>query len=81
MKYLGCPILGDSLYGKPDTLFPNAKLMLHSRQMIIKTSPDKKFRRFTVSVPFRFMETIKILRENFPREVMPKVKPKCKKSK
>lgn len=81
MKYLGCPILGDSLYGKPDKLFPEAKLMLHSRQMIIRTSPDEKYRRFTAAVPFRFMQTLKILREKFPREVMPKVKTKCKKSK
>lgn len=81
MKYLGCPILGDSIYGKPDSLFPDAKLMLHSRQMIIKTSSEKKYRRFTAAVPFRFMETIRILREKFPREVMAKVKPKCKKSK
>lgn len=79
MKYLGCPILGDSIYGKPDSLFPNAKLMLHSRQMIIKTAPDKKYKRFSAAVPFRFMETIRILREKFPREVMPKVKSKCKK--
>lgn len=79
MKYLGCPILGDPIYGKPDELFPKATLMLHSRQMIIKTSPEKKLKRFRATIPFRFMETDRILREKFPREVMPKVKPKCKK--
>ena len=81
MKYLGCPILGDPLYGKPDGLFPDATLMLHSRQIIIKTSPDKKYRRFRSPVPARFMKTVQILRQTFPREVMPKVKPKCKKLK
>lgn len=81
MRYLGCPILGDSLYGKPDPLFPNATLMLHSRQMIIKISPQSKYKRFTAKIPFRFMETVRILREKFPREVMPKVKEKCKKLK
>lgn len=79
MKYLGCPILGDPIYGKPDELFPKATLMLHSRQMIIKTSLEKKLKRFRATIPFRFMETDRILREKFPREVMPKVKPKCKK--
>ncbi len=79
MKYLGCPILGDPIYGKPDELFPNATLMLHSRQMIIKTSPNSKLKRFRAAIPYRFMETDRILREKFPREVMPKVKPKCKK--
>lgn len=36
MKYLGCPILGDSIYNKPDKNFPNATLMLHSVQLKIK---------------------------------------------
>ena len=36
MKYLGCPILGDSIYNKPDKNFPNAKLMLHSVQLKIR---------------------------------------------
>lgn len=80
MKYLGCPILGDPIYGKPDPFFPDATLMLHSRQMIIKTSPEKKYKRFRAAIPFRFMKTVKILREKYPRDVMPKVKPKCKKS-
>ena len=36
MKYLGCPILGDSIYNKPDKNFPNATLMLHSVQLKIR---------------------------------------------
>lgn len=36
MKYLGCPILGDSIYNKSDKNFPNATLMLHSVQLKIR---------------------------------------------
>ena len=36
MKYLGCPILGDSIYSKPDKNFPYATLMLHSVQLKIR---------------------------------------------
>lgn len=36
MKYLGCPILGDSIYNKPDKNFPSATLMLHSVQLKIR---------------------------------------------
>lgn len=78
MRYLGCPILGDSIYGKQNELFPDATLMLHSRQMIIKLPQSNKYRRFRASVPFRFMVTVKKLSEKYPREIMPTVK-KCKK--
>ena len=36
MKFLGCPILGDSIYSKTDKNFPNATLMLHSVQLKIR---------------------------------------------
>lgn len=79
MRYLGCPILGDSIYGRNDPLFPNATLMLHARQMIIKLPGMEKYRRFRAPVPLRFMETVGILREKYQREVLPKVKALCRK--
>lgn len=36
MKFLGCPILGDSIYNKTDKIFPDATLMLHSVQLKIR---------------------------------------------
>ena len=81
MRYIGCPILGDPIYGKKDPLFPDATLMLHSRQMILKLSEKSKYKRLRAAVPLRFMETVRILREKYPREVMPKVKSRCLKLK
>ncbi len=79
MRYLGCPILGDSIYGHADKLFPDATLMLHSRQMILRLPGSGRYRRFRAAVPYRFIKTVRILREHFPREIMPKVKALCKK--
>lgn len=69
MKYLGCPILGDPIYGKSDTLFPNATLMLHSRQMDIKLPGKETFTRFKAKVPERFKDVIKELNSQFKKEI------------
>ncbi len=42
LKHLGCPILGDPLYGKKDVLFPNATLKLHARRLGIRLPPKSK---------------------------------------
>ncbi|MBQ5471409.1 MAG: RluA family pseudouridine synthase [Treponema sp.] len=78
MKYLGCPILGDKIYGKTDPLFPQATLMLHSRQMILKTGPQEKYRIFRAPVPKRFVDTIATLRTKYKREEWPWVSNKKK---
>lgn len=68
MKYLGCPILGDPIYGKSDSLFSDATLMLHSRQLDICLPNKNEFTRFKACVPSRFKNTIKKLNENFKKE-------------
>jgi 23S rRNA pseudouridine1911/1915/1917 synthase len=62
LRHLGCPILGDSLYGIPDKRFPRATLMLHARTLSI-TLPDhdspslfkaplpERFRQFILAMP------------------------------
>ena len=68
MKYLGCPILGDSLYNKTDPLFPEAKLMLHSKKLKIKLPNQEKFTSFTTKTPERFLEVEKKLKSKYPKE-------------
>ena len=68
MKFLGCPILGDSLYNKADPLFPEAKLMLHSKKLKIKLPNQEKFTTFTTKTPKRFLEVEKKLKSNYPKE-------------
>jgi len=73
MKYLGCPILGDSIYNKADTLFPQASLMLHSFQLKIKLSENSEIKVFRTKVPSRFQKIEKVLRNKYPKSVLSEV--------
>lgn len=68
MKYLGCPILGDSIYNKEDSLFPKATLMLHSVQLKIKLPGASDYTVFRTKVPERFKKIEKTLKAKFPKE-------------
>jgi len=72
MKYLGCPILGDSVYNKPDSLFPKATLMLHSQKLKLKLPNQKDYTTFLTKTPERFLEIQRILKIKFPKELPPK---------
>ena len=69
MKYIGCPILGDALYGKKDDVFPEARLMLHAKKLTIRLPTAKKFSTFRSAVPERFRETLAALKKKYPKEV------------
>lgn len=62
LKHLGVFILGDTLYGRKDALFPNATLMLHSRMLTLYISPHHLM-RFVAPVPKRFKCVLKTLRQ------------------
>lgn len=49
LKFINCPILGDSIYSKKDKNFPNASLMLHSKSLKIKIPPSSKTENFKIS--------------------------------
>lgn len=74
MKYIGCPILGDKIYGKPDENFKDVNLLLHSRQMILKLPGDEFFTRFKASIPERFIHVLSKLKKMYPKEILPRVK-------
>ena len=71
MKYLNCPIVGDSIYSKPDKIFPYATLMLHSRLLKIKLPNEDKYTTFKTKTPERFIEILKVLHKNFPKTILP----------
>ncbi len=69
LKSLGCPILGDPIYGKrPTGTFKSATLMLHARYLKIPLPPLGNLIAFTAPLPPRFLKVMKVLRENFNRE-------------
>jgi len=54
MRHLGCPILGDPLYSKPDAGFPRASLMLHAYRLKITLPGESEARVFRAPLPERF---------------------------
>lgn len=68
MKYLGCPILGDPIYSRKDSLFPDATLMLHARRLGIRLPGEKNRVVFTAPVPIRFKKVLKVLHEKWEKK-------------
>jgi len=54
MAGLGCPILGDPIYGRRDELFPEARLMLHAHRLRITLPGAEEPSVFTAALPERF---------------------------
>jgi len=54
LRHIGHPILGDPLYGSSDKNFPDAALMLHSRDLAITLIAEKEERVFSSPIPDRF---------------------------
>lgn len=77
MKHLGCPVLGDPVYGKKDSLFTDASLMLHARLLGIRLPPmqgkenSRALQVFKAPVPLRFKKVLKILHTEFKATVLP----------
>jgi 23S rRNA pseudouridine1911/1915/1917 synthase len=61
LRYIGCPILGDPIYGGADKLFPNASLMLHSKSLAIILPGETEERVFSSPIPQRFTAVIEKL--------------------
>jgi 23S rRNA pseudouridine1911/1915/1917 synthase len=59
--HMGCPILGDPIYGKKNPLFPEATLMLHARRLKICLPSCLEPSIFKASLPARFKEILAFL--------------------
>lgn len=66
-KYLGCPILGDPMYGKKDARFPGATLMLHARSLRVSLPGHAQPSAFEAPIPPRFVKVLAKLKELYPR--------------
>lgn len=53
-RQLGCPILGDPLYGRADGRFTRASLMLHAWRLAIRLPGREEPSRFEAPLPDRF---------------------------
>jgi 23S rRNA pseudouridine1911/1915/1917 synthase len=61
LRHLGCPILGDRVYGVPDKRFPRATLMLHARTLAITLPGRDAPGLFKAPLPERFRDFIEAL--------------------
>jgi 23S rRNA pseudouridine1911/1915/1917 synthase len=61
LRHLGCPILGDPVYGKPDRRLPKAPLMLHAWKLSISLPSGAEPRRFVAPIPEPMREAMRIL--------------------
>ena len=68
MKFLGCPIVGDSIYNKVDPIFPNATLMLHSKLLQIQLPDQENPKTFITKTPERFIELEKKLKKMYNKK-------------
>lgn len=57
MQAQGAVILGDPIYGRPDPLFPDARLMLHAFRLTLILFGEKQPRTFEAPLPQVFQET------------------------
>jgi len=64
LRHLGCPILGDPVYGYGGKDFPDASLMLHSKKLAITLPGESEERVFSSPVPQRFLAIIKELNKS-----------------
>ena len=77
MKHLGCPVLGDPLYGKKDNLFADASLMLHARLLGIRLphieseNAGRALQVFKAPVPVRFKKVLKTLHREYKATALP----------
>jgi 23S rRNA pseudouridine1911/1915/1917 synthase len=65
MAGLGCPILGDPIYGRKDGRFPEATLMLHAHRLKIVLPGNAEPSLYAAPVPERFRLVVRALDEAF----------------
>lgn len=70
MKYINCPILGDDIYYKKDSTFPNATLMLHARKLKILLPGKTEASAFVAKTPERFIQVEKRLKKLFKKTIL-----------
>jgi len=58
LKYLGNPVIGDPLYGREDSMFKKATLMLHAKKLSIVLPGHEELSTFRTLLPRRFRDLI-----------------------
>ncbi len=67
MRHLDCPIVGDPIYARHSSTYPDATLMLHALSLRLTLPGERAPRTFTAAVPPRFSRTVSKLIGREPR--------------
>ena len=67
MKHIGCPILGDPIYGSKNQVFPGATLMLHSSLLSLRLPECQDFTEFKSPTPQRFRKVMRVLHGKYQK--------------
>jgi 23S rRNA pseudouridine1911/1915/1917 synthase len=70
LKSIGCTIVGDPIYGKPDKNLSGATLMLHARLLSLRLPGNEHFSEFKADIPRRFKKVLKYLHEHYPKRTI-----------
>ncbi|MBO6218750.1 MAG: RluA family pseudouridine synthase [Treponema sp.] len=70
MKYIGCPVMGDPIYGNflKGSPFQSASLMLHAYLLKIRLPGQKEPKAFKAPVPLRFKKVLRTLHEKYGKK-------------
>ena len=70
MKYIGCPVMGDPIYGNflKGSPFQSASLMLHAYFLKIRLPDQKEPKVFKAPVPLRFKKVLRTLHEKYGKK-------------
>lgn len=66
MAFLGCPITGDTIYGRRQTRLPLKRFFLHAARLAIRMPGEKNPRRFEAPLPPELLEVLDDLRKDRP---------------
>lgn len=66
-RFIGCPIVGDPLYGKKETEWKSYGLMLHAYRLCITLPSTQKKAVFTAPPPRKFRTVLRLLQTQHPQ--------------
>ncbi len=69
MEFLGCPVAGDTIYGRRQSSLPLKRFFLHAARLTIRLPGEKIPHHFEATLPSELVEVLLSLRQGQPSQV------------
>ncbi len=66
LEFLGCPVTGDTIYGRRQSSLPLNRFFLHAAKLTVRLPGEKKARHFEAPLPPELAEVLEHLRQGQP---------------